>query len=105
MFGFPSAQILPAPFTLFRYAGAIEIGGGILLFFGLFSRPAAFLMSGEMAIGYFLIDAPRGIYPILNHGDPVISFCFVFLYIAATGPGPWSLDAVIWGGKQGVAAK
>jgi putative oxidoreductase len=95
LFGFP--QPLPAPpaFTLYWFAGAIELVGGALLAVGLFSRLAAFVMSGEMAFAYFLSHAPHSFFPILNRGDAAILYCFVFLYIAAAGPGPWSLDALI----------
>lgn len=100
LFGFPSSHIVPAPFTLLWFAGVIEFVGGTLVFFGLFTRVAAFLMSGEMAIGYFLMHAPHSIFPILNRGDAAILFCFVFLYIAVAGAGPWSLDAAVWGGRR-----
>lgn len=75
------------------YAGIIELVGGILLVVGLFTRPAAFIVSGMCAVGYFLVHAPNGFYPILNKGELIALYCFVFLYIAAAGPGPWSLDA------------
>lgn len=74
-------------------AGVIELVGGILLALGLFSRLSAFIMSGLMAAAYFIAHAPRDFHPILNGGELAIMFCFVFLYIAATGPGPWSIDA------------
>jgi putative oxidoreductase len=77
------------------YAGIIELVGGILLVLGLFTRPAAFIVSGMCAVGYFLVHAPNGFYPILNKGELITLYCFVFLYIAAAGPGPWSLDAWI----------
>jgi putative oxidoreductase len=74
-------------------AGTIELVGGVLLTLGLFSRYAAFIMSGEMAVAYFMVHVPKGgFFPILNGGDSPILFCFVFLYIAAAGPGPWSLN-------------
>ena len=94
LFGFPSSQSLPVFLTLNWFAGTIEFIGGMLLLAGLFSRPAAFIMSGEMAFAYFLSHAPHGFFPILNRGDSAILYCFVFLYIAVAGPGPWSLDAV-----------
>jgi putative oxidoreductase len=95
MFGFPSPLPTPPVFTLYWFAGAIEVVGGVLLLFGQFTRTAAFIMSGEMAFAYFLSHAPHGFFPILNRGDSAILFCFVFLYIVFTGPGPWSLDAVL----------
>lgn len=89
----------PAPFPypmtgLLYVAAALEIVGGILLVLGLFSRPVAFLLSGQMAIAYFMSHAPHGFFPALNMGEPAMLFCFIFLYIAAVGPGPWSVDAL-----------
>lgn len=75
-------------------AGVFELFGSVLLILGLFTRPAAFLMSGVMAVGYFLVHFPHGFYPILNGGELAVLYCFVFLYFAAAGPGPWSIDAV-----------
>ena len=83
----------PAVGSLFWIAGVIEIIGGLLLLFGFFTRPIAFLLSGEMAIGYWMIHAPESTFPLLNKGESAILFCFIFLLIAAAGPGPWSLDA------------
>jgi putative oxidoreductase len=80
-------------FSLIGLAGVLEIVGGTLLVIGLFSRLAAFILSGEMAIAYFMAHAPQNFHPILNQGESAILFCFVFLYIAAAGPGPWSVDA------------
>ena len=73
-------------------AGVIEIIGGVLVTIGLFTRYAAFIMSGEMAAAYFLYHAKQGFFPVLNGGDGAILFCVIFLYIAAAGPGPWSVD-------------
>lgn len=95
LFGWPSAIPTPHVFTIYWFAGAIELAGGVLLALGLFSRVAALIMSGEMAFAYFLSHAPRGFFPILNHGDGAVLFCFVFFYIAFAGPGPWSLDALM----------
>jgi putative oxidoreductase len=94
MFGFPATQVPPA-LTLHWLAGVIEFAGGALLIAGLFTRAAAFVLSGEMAFAYFLSHAPRGFFPIINGGDGAVLFCFVFLYIAFAGAGPWSLDAVL----------
>jgi len=95
-FGFPGASHPLALFGLEWFAALIEFVGGILLAAGLFSRAAAFIMSGEMAIGYFMFHAPQSFYPYLNHGEAAILYCFVFLYVVFAGPGPWSLDALLW---------
>lgn len=89
----------PAPFPypmngLLYVAAVLEIAGGVLLIIGLFSRPVAFLLSGQMAIAYFLAHASQGFFPALNMGEPAMLYCFIFLYIAAAGPGPWSVDAL-----------
>ena len=75
------------------YAGIIEIACGLLIAIGLFTRPAAFLAAGTMAVAYWIAHFPRDFFPVNNMGDAAILFCFVFLYIAAAGAGPWSLDA------------
>jgi putative oxidoreductase len=74
-------------------AGVIEIIGGTLILIGLFTRPAAFICSGEMAFAYFLGHAPRGWIPLQTGGELPILYCFIFLYLAAAGAGPWSVDA------------
>lgn len=79
-------------------AGIIEAVGGLLVILGLFTRPVAFILSGEMAVAYFYAHAPRGFWPVLNQGHPAVLFCFLFLYLSAAGPGPWSLDALRRGG-------
>ncbi|HEY7290342.1 MAG TPA: DoxX family protein [Vicinamibacterales bacterium] len=80
--------------SLFGIAGALESIGGTLLLLGLFTRPVAFVLAGEMAVAYFHAHAPGGFWPLLNHGESAVMFCFVWLFIASAGPGPWSLDAV-----------
>ena len=95
LFGFPSAIPTPHLLTMYWFAGAIELVGGLLVLPGLFTRWAAFVMSGEMAFAYFISHAPNGFFPILNRGDAAILFCFVFLYLAFAGGGPWSVDAVM----------
>ncbi len=83
----------PLP-TILIVAAVIEIVGGILVTLGLFTRIAAFIMSGEIAVGYFIAHAPRGFWPIVNLGEAAILYCFIFLYLAAAGPGAWSIDGL-----------
>jgi len=103
LFGFPPmAQGMspPPPFSLLWIGGILEAVGGALLLIGLFSRPVAFLLAGEMAVAYWMFHAPGGPFPALNGGDAAILYCFVFLYIAAAGPGPWSLDSRLNSGAR-----
>ena len=79
--------------SLIGLAGAIEIIFGVLLLIGLFSRLSAFILSGEMAVAYFMAHAPAGVLPIQNHGELAAVYCWVFLFLALAGGGPWSLDA------------
>jgi putative oxidoreductase len=92
--GFPAgaAPGQQALLSFFGIAGLIEAIGGVLLLIGLFTRPVAFLLAGEMAIGYFMVHAPTSFFPAINGGDAAILFCFVFLYFSAAGPGTWSVD-------------
>src|SRR5262249_2750063 len=93
-FGFPGPT--PASFqmmSLIGLAGLIEIVAGVLVAVGLFTRVSAFIASGEMAFAYFMAHAPQSFWPIVNRGEGAIFFCFVFLYLALQGPGPWSVDA------------
>jgi putative oxidoreductase len=94
-FGFPSVAEwgIVQPLSLFGIAGILELAGGTLLLLGLFTRPVAFVLSGMMAVAYFLFHLPHGFYPIDNGGDAAILFCFAFLYFSAAGPGAPSLDA------------
>ncbi len=94
LLAFPQPMPAPAVFTMIWFAGVIELVGGVLVTLGLFTRAAAFIMSGEMAIAYFLAHAPRSFFPLLNGGDAAVLYCFVFFYLAFAGPGPWSLDAL-----------
>jgi putative oxidoreductase len=71
----------------------LEVLGGLLLLAGLFTRPVAFVLSGEMAVAYFQFHAPQGFWPIVNQGQPAVLYCFIWLYFSAAGAGPWSLDA------------
>ncbi len=95
LFHFPGPQPgAPDPLPPMLLAAAwLEIVGGALVALGLFTRPAAFILSGQMAVAYFLAHAPQGFYPALNKGEPAILYCFVFLYLVFAGPGEWSLDA------------
>ena len=94
----PRANNAPGPdlFSLYGLAGSLEIVGGILLVFGLFTRPVAFILSGEMALAYWMGHAPNNFFPILNRGDAAILYCFFFLYLACAGGGAWGLDRMIW---------
>jgi putative oxidoreductase len=97
-FGFPSATAPhPTLFDLEWFSATIEMVGGVQLTFGLFTRVAALIMSGEMAVGYFLVHAPKSFYPYLNGGELAVLFCFVFFYLVFAGAGPLSLDALIFG--------
>jgi len=88
----PRANPAPEMFTLIWFAAVFEVVGGALLLIGFLTRPVAFLLSGEMAVAYWWAHAPKDIYPALNGGDAAILFCFLFLYLAFAGPGPWSVD-------------
>ncbi len=76
-------------------AGLLEFVGGLLIVLGLFTRPVAFVLCGEMAVAYFMQHAHRGFWPILNAGELAVLYCFIFLYLAVAGPGIWSLDAFV----------
>jgi putative oxidoreductase len=80
--------------SLFGLAGVLELVGGTLLLLGLFTRPVAFILCGEMAVAYFMAHAPKGnfLVPMLNQGEPAVLFCFIFLFFAVAGAGAWSLD-------------
>jgi putative oxidoreductase len=94
LFGFPPSEHgSPELLSLTGLAGILEFFGGALLLVGLFTRPVAFVLSGMMAVAYFMAHAPKSFFPALNGGDAAILFCFVFLYLVFAGPGPWSLDA------------
>lgn len=95
LFGFPAWPTPnggPAAFTLIWFAGVLEAAGGLLLALGLFTRPVAFLLSGEMAIGYFKSHFPHSFFPLLNSGDAAVLYCFVFFYLFVAGGGVWSID-------------
>jgi putative oxidoreductase len=101
LIGYPSTTGTPVPLmSLLGLASVIETVGGILMLLGLFTRPVGFILAGEMAVAYFKSHAPQGFWPLLNRGEPAVFFCFTWLFFAAAGPGPWSLDALR--GRAGV---
>jgi putative oxidoreductase len=93
LFGFPpSPNPQPPLFSLFGLAGVLEILGGLLVLLGLYTRPVAFILAGQMAVAYFMGHLPEGFFPVNNGGDAAILYCFVFLYLVFAGPGAWSID-------------
>ena len=92
LMGFPAAEFAPPMFSIFWFAGVIEIITGILIGIGLFTRPAAFIASGTMAFAYWMADAPANFFPTNNCGDAAILFCFVFLFLVFAGPGAWGVQ-------------
>jgi putative oxidoreductase len=97
LFDFPKPS--GAPEWVVYGAGPIELIGGALIMIGLFTRPAAFIASGMAAVGYFVVHAKQGFFPIMNGGETIVLYCFVFLYISAHGAGIWSIDGLR--GKSG----
>ena len=91
--GMPPDGATAELFTQTWFGGVLETFGGGLLLLGLFTRPVAYILAGEMAVAYFQFHALQGFWPIINQGGPAVTFCFLFLYLSAAGPGPWSLDA------------
>lgn len=96
LFGVPHVAMFDGLqlFSLMGAAGVIELVGGTLLLLGLFTRPVAFILSGQMAAAYFIAHAPAGFLPILNGGEMAVMYCFTFLYFAAAGAGAYSLDGL-----------
>ncbi|KRA99690.1 DoxX family protein [Devosia sp. Root685] len=92
LLGFPAAEFAPPTFSIFWISGLIEIITGALIAIGFFTRPAAFLASGTMAVAYWMAHAPANFFPANNGGDAAILFCFVFLYLIFAGPGAWSVN-------------
>ena len=80
--------------SLLGFAGILELVGGVLMLVGLFTRQTAFILSGEMAVAYFMAHAPHGLFPILNQGEVAVVYCFVFLYFSVAGSGAYSIDAI-----------
>jgi putative oxidoreductase len=97
LLGFPSVEYLQGVrlFSLYGASGVLELVGGTLLALGLFSRAVDFILSGEMAFAYFIEHVRYSFFPVLNDGTLAVLFCFVFLYLAAAGGGPWSVDALL----------
>jgi len=106
LFGIPHVKMFDnlQLFSMYGAAGILELVGGALLLIGLFTRPAAFILSGEMAFAYFISHASRGtpLVPSLNGGELAVVYCFVFLFFAAAGAGAWSVDAMIGRRKTGI---
>ena len=92
LFGFPPPTSKPPLMSLLGFAGILEFIGGLLLLLGLFTRPVAFILSGLMAVAYFMAHAGQGFWPVLNRGELAALYSFVFLYLSAAGGGPWSVD-------------
>jgi len=104
LFGFPPAP-MPMPPIHFHselwLAGMLETWGGLAIVLGLFTRPVAFILSGEMAVAYFQAHAPKAFFPVTNNGALAVLFCFLFLYLAGAGGGPWSVDAALARARRG----
>ncbi len=94
--GFPAPQKMPFDLmSQIGLAGILELAGGFLIAIGLFTRPTAFVLSGLMAVAYFMAHAPQGFWPMLNGGELAVLYCFVYLFLAAAGVGPFSADAML----------
>lgn len=93
LLGFPHIPMFDnlSLFSLIGFAGVLEFAGGILLLLGIYTRPVAFILSGEMAVAYFIAHAQKGFFPVLNQGELAALYCFVLLYLAVAGGGSWSL--------------
>ncbi|HKS27693.1 MAG TPA: DoxX family protein [Pyrinomonadaceae bacterium] len=104
LFGFmaPPQWSTPPIFSLVGIAGALEFFGGLLILAGLFTRPVAFILSGLMAVAYFMVHAPGGFWPLQNKGELAIVYSFLFLFLAVAGGGVWSLDNLLWRNRAGV---
>lgn len=98
LFGFPAmpaSGVLPPAMSMMWIGAVLEMVGGALIALGLFTRPVAFVLSGEMAVAYWMFHAPRSVYPVINGGDAAILYCFVFFLFVFSGPGALSLDRII----------
>ena len=93
LLGFPALNGLDKmPHGLLLFTGAMELIGGVLIVIGLFTRPVAFVLSGFMAVAYFMVHLPMGFFPAVNFGEAAVLYCFAFLFLSAAGPGAWSID-------------
>jgi len=92
LFGFPASQMEGSLPPLLLAAALLELVGGILILIGLFTRPVAFILSGQMAFAYFMAHAPKSVFPAINGGDAAILFCFIFLFLVTAGPGAFAVD-------------
>ena len=102
---FPVSEMHPPVGSIFWIAGVLELVGGALLMLGLFTRPVAFVLSGLMAVAYWMAHAPQSFYPALNGGDAAILYCFAFLYFVFAGGGAWSLDALLFRNRLSQGAR
>ena len=103
LFGWPMAMPNGMTLTLASQVGVggiLEFLGGLLLLVGLFTRPVAFILAGEMAVAYFQFHFPQAFWPLVNQGQPAVLYCFIWLYLSSAGPGPWSLDAIMKKGQR-----
>ena len=98
--GLPAGVAMPELFSFMWFGGVLEFFGGLLLLIGLFTRCVAFVLSGEMAVAYWMFHAPKSLFPVLNGGDAAILYCFVFFYLVFAGPGVWSIDQAREGSRE-----
>lgn len=92
VFNFPAPSPVPSLTGLLLLAAFLETVGALLFLVGAYTRIVAFILSGEMALGYFMVHAPQSFYPLVNKGELAVIYCFIFLYFAFAGGGPWSVD-------------
>ena len=95
LFAFPPPEKAAPASALMTFAGILELGGGLLILIGLFTRPVAFILCGLMAVAYFMAHASGGFLPLVNHGELAVLYCFIFLYLLFAGGGSWSVDKIL----------
>ncbi|HEY5060538.1 MAG TPA: DoxX family protein [Gemmatimonadaceae bacterium] len=108
IFGVPAGSQPHKPFELITQtglAGILEFFGGLAIFAGVYTRPIAFVLAGEMAVAYFQVHVPRSFFPVLSGGDTPILFCFIFLFLAVAGAGDWSVDSLIRRSRRNTASQ